>query len=63
MREYHNFFIIVFGWLDREIIQRERTATYQLQAGFIKGGAVQGFVNTTSFARFRVVIEDGSAGK
>ena len=44
-------------------IQPERTATYMLQAGFIKGGAVQTFVTSQSLARFEVVIEDGSAGK
>ena len=64
MREYHYFLFTVFGWFDGEILnQTEQTATYQLQAGFIKGGTVQSFVNNSNFARFRVVIENGSAGK
>ena len=58
------FLFTVFGWIQGEMFfQPERTATYMLQAGFIKGGAVQTFVTSSTLARFEVVIEDGSAGK
>ena len=57
-------FFTVFGWLNgRDITLEERTSTYTLPAGFIKGGAVQSFVTSQSFARFRIAIEEGNARK
>ena len=63
MKGYYCFFT-VFGWFHgTDITLSERTSTYDLQAGFIKGGAVQTFVTAQGLARFEIAVEERGAGK
>ena len=54
----------MFGWFDgTDITLSERRETYGLQAGFIKGGAVQNFVTAQGLASFNIAVEERGAGK
>ena len=62
--EGYRFFITVFGWFDgTNITLDEQTAAYELQAGFIKGGAVQNFTAGNTLASFLIAIEERGAGE
>ena len=63
MKEYHYFFT-VFGWIQgTNTTLNETTGTQMLQAGFLKGGAVQTFATATSLASFMIRVEERGAGK
>ena len=54
----------MFGWFNgTDITLDERFETYELQAGFVKGGAVQTFITSLSLANFQIAIEERGAGK
>ena len=54
----------MFGWFDgTDITLDERTETYELTAGFVKGGAVQTFVTAQGLAAFNIAVEERGAGK
>ena len=58
------FFITVFGWFDgTDITLNEKAGTYDLTAGFIKGGVVQNFVTDKDLASFDIAVEERGAGK
>ena len=54
----------MFGWFDgTNITLDEQVGNHELQAGFIKGGAVQTFIGAQSLASFLIAIEERGAGK